>query len=63
MRVRSLVPFEGLRSPTSLLNTDLSAGALHYCGLFVAGARPMWLVASRGTLVPHPMVAPTVGIP
>lgn len=24
-------------------------------GLFVCGARPMWLVAARGTLLAHPM--------
>ncbi|GLI63466.1 hypothetical protein VaNZ11_006440, partial [Volvox africanus] len=26
-----------------------------YSGIFIAGVRPLWLVASRGALVPHPM--------
>jgi cleavage and polyadenylation specificity factor subunit 1 len=31
-----------------------SGGGLQ-CGLFVAGSRPLWLIAARGGVVPHPM--------
>ena len=32
-------------------------GGARQSGIFVCGERPMWLFASRGGLVPHPMAA------
>eukprot|EP00878_Enallax_costatus_P012110 GHUV01012643.1.p1 GENE.GHUV01012643.1~~GHUV01012643.1.p1 ORF type:complete len:1562 (+),score=569.41 GHUV01012643.1:165-4850(+) len=36
-------------------SSGLQGLKLRYSGIFVCGPKPIWLVASRGALVPHPM--------
>jgi cleavage and polyadenylation specificity factor subunit 1 len=61
-----LVRFDGLVAPGPAAGAAAATaqGGVAYSGVFVCGARPLWLVASRGGLVAHPMYrdAPVSGM-
>ncbi|EFJ51734.1 hypothetical protein VOLCADRAFT_87503 [Volvox carteri f. nagariensis] len=50
-------PSSKSHSRTDIRKYPVASQGTSYSGVFVAGSRPLWLVASRGGLVPHPMFA------
>ncbi|KAI8464986.1 MAG: CPSF A subunit region-domain-containing protein [Monoraphidium minutum] len=59
-----MVRFDGLVPPQPPLHLQhrstaaaMAASCVPYSGVFICGAAPLWLFASRGGLVPHPHAA------
>jgi cleavage and polyadenylation specificity factor subunit 1 len=63
-RPPGLNPSDSLAGSESGRGLNPGAGGLpllHYSGVFVCGPKPLWLVATRGGLVVHPMDGVTMG--